>query len=136
MKNKLEKSTMVTMNDIIAFIERAMKENLNIRTVYRNRGSNFGEYIINVYNSNEELFVIQYLNTEESPNKKNNIIQISKGLLDWVDIEVSEMDIALFKVEILKAEKYSKNKVIEAFNNFFEEDNKLKTINDLDNEDD
>lgn len=136
MKNKLEKSTMVTMNDIIAFIERAMKENLNIRTVYRNRGSNFGEYIINVYNSNEELFVIQYLNTEESSNKKNNIIQISKGLLDWVDIEVSEMDIALFKVEILKAEKYSKNKVIEAFNNFFEEDNKLKTINDLDNEDD
>ena len=135
MKNKLEKSTMVTMNDIIAFIERAMKENLNIRTVYRNRGSNFGEYIINVYNSNEELFVIQYLNTEESSNKKNNIIQISKGLLDWVDIEVSEMDIALFKVEILKAEKYSKNKVIEAFNNFFEKDNsKPTTINDLDND--
>lgn len=135
MKNKLEKSTMVTMNDIIAFIERAMKENLNIRTVYRKRGSNLEECIINVYNSNKE-FAIQYLNTEESPNKKNNTIQISEGLLDWVDIEVSEMDIALFKVEILKAEKYSKNKVIEAFESFFEEDNKLKTINDLDNEDD
>ena len=46
------------------------------------------------------------------------------------------MDIALFKVEILKAEKYSKNKVIEAFNNFFEKEDSKLTINDLDNEDD
>ena len=67
--------------------------------------------------------------------KKNNTVQISKGLLDWVDIEVSEMDVALFKVEVLNAEKYSKNKVIEAFNNFFEKDNsKPKTIDDLDND--
>ena len=125
---------MVTMNDIIAFIEKAMKENLNIRTTHRKWGSNFEEYVINVYNSDEELFVIQYLN-EEISNKKNNVIQISKGLLDWVDIEVSEMDIALFKVEILKAEKYSKNKVIEAFNNFFEKDSsKPTTIDDLDND--
>ena len=125
---------MVTMNDIIAFIEKAMKENLDIRTTHREWSSNFEEYVINVYNSDEELFVIQYLN-EGSSNKKNNVIQISKSLLNWVDIEVSEMDIALFKVEILKAEKYSKNKVIEAFNNFFEKDNsKPTTINDLDND--
>jgi len=125
---------MVTMNDIIAFIEKAMKENLDIRTTYRKWGSNFEEYVINVYNLEEELFVIQYLN-EGNSNKKNNVIQISKSLLGWVDIEVSEMDIALFKVEILKAEKYSKNKVIEAFNNFFEKDNsKPTTINDLDND--
>ena len=128
---------MVTMNDIIAFIERAMKENLNIRTTHRKWGSNLEEYAINVYNSDEELFVIQYLNTEEKPSKKNNAIQISKGLLDWVDIEVSEMDIALFEVEVLKAQEYSKNKVIEAFNNFFNTDKaKPTTINDLDNEDD
>ena len=126
---------MVTMNDIIAFIERAMKENLDIRTTHREWDSNLEEYVINIYNSNEDLFVIQYLNTEKSLNKKDNTVQISKGLLDWVDIEVSEMDIALFKVEVLKAEKYSKNKVIEAFNNFFEKDNsKPKTIDDLDND--
>ena len=125
---------MVTMNDIIAFIERAMKENLDIRTTHREWGSSLEECVINVYNLNEEVFVIQYLN-EGSSNKKNNVIQISKGLLDWVDIEVSEMDIALFKVEILKAEKYSKNKVIEAFNNFFEKDSsKPTTIDDLDND--
>ena len=128
---------MITMADIIAFIERAMKENLNIRTTHRKWGSNLEEYAINVYNSDEELFVIQYLNTEEKPSKKNNVIQISKGLLDWVDIEVSEMDIALFKVEVLKAQEYSKNKVIEAFNNFFDkEETRFKDINDLDNEDD
>lgn len=121
------------MNDIIAFIERAMKENLNVRTTYRDWGS-FEEYVINIYNSNEDVFVIQYVNIEESPNKKNSSIQISKGLLDWVDIEISDMDIALFKVEILKAEKYSKNKVIEAFNNFFEKEDSKLTINDLDND--
>ena len=126
---------MVTMNDIIAFIERAMKENLDIRTTHREWDSNFEEYVISIYNSNEDLFVIQYLSTENILNKKDNTVQISKGLLDWIDIEVSEMDIALFKVEILKAEKYSKNKVIEAFNNFFEKDNsKPTTINDLDND--
>lgn len=127
---------MVTMNDIIAFIERAMKENLNIRTTHREWGS-FEEYVIDIYNSNEDLFVIQYLSNKESPDKKINSIQISKGLLDWVDIEISEMDIALFKVEVFKAQEYSKNKVIEAFNSFFEEEeNSPKTINDLDNEDD
>ena len=125
---------MVTMNDIIAFIEKAMKKNLNIRTTHREWSSNFEEYVINVYNSDEELFVIQYLN-EGSSNKKNNVIQISKSLLNWVDIEVSEMDIALFRVEVLKAEKYSKNKVIEAFNKFFEkDDSKSTTIDDLDND--
>lgn len=126
---------MITMADIIAFIERAMKENFEIRTTYRDW--NFKEYIINIYNSDKDLFIIKYLNTEESLNKKDNIIQISKGLLDWVDIEVSEMDIALFKVEALKAQEYSKNKVIEAFNNFFDkEETRFKDINDLDNEDD
>lgn len=126
---------MVTMNDIIAFIERAMKENLNIRTTHREWGPSLEEYVINIYNSDEELFVIQYLNTDLL-NGKENTVQISKGLLNWVDIEVSKMDIALFKVEILKAEKYSKNKVIEAFNNFFEKEDSKLTINDLDNEDD
>ena len=128
---------MVTMNDIIAFIERAMKENLNIRTTHREWGSNLEEYVIHIYNSNEDLFLIQYLSSnKENVDGKSNSIQISKGLLDWVDIEISEMDIALFKVEVLKAEKYSKNKVIEAFNNFFgEEENKVVNINDLDNDD-
>ena len=126
---------MVTMNDIIAFIERAMKENLNIRTTHREWGSNLEEYVISIYNSNEDLFIIQHLSTEKSLNKEDNTVQISKGLSDWVDIEVSEIDIALFKVEVLKAEKYSKNKVIEAFNNFFEKEDSKLTINDLDNED-
>jgi hypothetical protein len=124
------------MNDIIAFIERAMKENLDIRTIHREWGSNLEEYVINIYNSNEDLFVIQYLSTEKTLNKKDNTVQISKGLLNWIDIEVSEMDVALFKVEVLKAEKYSKNKVIEAFNNFFEKEDSKLTINDLDSEDD
>ena len=61
---------MVTMSDIIAFIEKAMKENLNVRTTHREWGSNLKEYVINIYNSNEDLFVIQYLSVELNKNKK------------------------------------------------------------------
>ena len=118
---------MVKMNDIIAFIERAMKENFDIRT---NISNSVPEYAITIYNFNEDVFCIQYSSYDDS-------VSISKGCLDMITIEASEMDIALFKVEVLKAHEYSKNKVIEAFNNFFDKDSsRPTTINDLDNEDD
>lgn len=124
----------ISMNDIIAFVEKAMKENLNIQTIIRD-WDNIKSYTIRVYGSNEGVFIIECL--DSSIDKEKNYVQISKGVLDWVDIEASEMDIALFKVEVLKAQEYSRNKVIEAFNNFFkDEESKLKDINDLDDKED
>lgn len=124
---------MVTMNDIIAFIERAMKENFNIKTFIRDYDKLFQEDTIEIYNNDGECLIFR---TYSDINNNNNI-KIIKAYSNNVNIEISDMDIALFKVEVLKAQEYSKNKVIEYFNNFFEKDSsKLTTINDLDNEDD
>jgi len=120
---------MVTMNDIIAFIERAMKENFNIQTFIKDYSKL--EYSIEIFNNDEYLVFRAY------SDSNSNHIQIIKEYSNDVNIEISDIDIALFKVEVLKAQEYSKNKVIEYFNNFFEKDSsKLTTINDLDNEDD
>lgn len=124
---------MVTMNDIIAFIEKAMKENLNIETRIRESES-YNQYIVYIYLNKERYITIEVF----SDNKYNKrYVELRVTALDPLTIEISEMEVALFKVEALKVQEYSKNKVIEYFNNFFDTDEaKPTTINDLDNEDD
>lgn len=131
---------MVTMNDVIAFIEKAMKENLDIVTS-NVEYSDFGNVERNKFNTDYTVCVWysdrKYIKI--IVNSKNNrfTIQLLKELSDIVSIETTEIDVALFKVEFLKVQEYSKNKVIEYFNNFFDTDEaKPTTINDLDNEDD
>ncbi|MEE3343914.1 MAG: hypothetical protein VZS44_07490 [Bacilli bacterium] len=112
------------MNDIIAFVEKAMKENLDIKVIDYVENA-----IIRLYGIDNKCFGIDLI---------NDGYIILKGSHDVsIEIKMSEMDIALFKVEVLKMKKYSENKVIEYFNNFFEEEDfKPTTINDLDSEDD
>ena len=118
------------MDKIIAFIEKAIKNNLNIRTTNRNWGE-ISEACIYIYKSDDSEISIQYIS-----EKSNHNLSITKGYLDWVTIEVSEMDIARFKVEIHKAQEYTKKKVIEYFNSFFkEEDDKQIGVDDLDDDD-
>lgn len=117
---------MIKMDDIIAFIERAMEENLNIKTWIR---GGLGEYTINVSKSNGDYITISYMDP--------NSLKIFTNPWDFVEIEVNEIDLALYKVTILKAGEYSRNKGIEYFNNFI--DKKYSgptTINDLDDEND
>ena len=114
----------ISMNDIIAFVEKAMKENLDIKVI---------DYIenaaIRIYSADRKRFGIDLFNNEYITLKGSHDVS--------VEIKVSEMDLALFEVEILKMKKYSENKVMEYFNNFFEEEDfKPTTINDLDSEDD
>ena len=114
----------ISMNDIIAFVEKAMKENLDIKVI---------DYIenaaIRIYGADNKYFGIDLFNDEYITLKGSHDVS--------VEIKISEMDLALFKVEILKMKKYSENKVMEYFNNFFEEEDfKPTTINDLDSEDD
>lgn len=123
------------MNDIIAFIERAMELNLNIRTTH-NECKNIESYGIDVHKEDDSSLSILYI--KEQKNPENISLSITTNYLDWVKIEnISELDIANFKVIILKAERYSKNKVLDYFNNFFkEEESKLTDINDLDDKED
>lgn len=114
----------ILMNDIIAFVEKAMKENLDIKVI--DYGQNAA---IRLYGVDKKRFGIDLFNDEYITLKGSHDASI--------EIKISEMDLALFKVEILKMKKYSENKVMKYFNNFFEEeDSKPTTINDLDSEDD
>ena len=114
----------ILMSDIITFIEKAMKESLDIKVIE--------------YGQNVSIILYSVDNKRFSIDLFNDKYIILKGSHDIsVVIKMSEMDLALFKVEILKVKEYSENKVIEYFNNFFEEEDfKPTTINDLDNEDD
>lgn len=118
----------ISMNDIIAFIERAMKENVEMHADIREFCNNFKEYLIEIYN-NDEYSLIFKASLDDVDNK----VQIIKPHFNAVTIKISEMDIALFKVETLKVQEYSRNKVIEVFNTFFDkEDNRTKNIDELD----
>jgi hypothetical protein len=120
------------MNDVIAFIEKAMKENLDIETRIR-EPKEYNQYLIYIGFNKEKCVTIEVF----SDKYNRRYIELRKTALDPLTIEISEMDVALFKVEFLKIQEYSKNKVIEYFNNFFDTDEaKPTTINDLDNEDD
>ena len=115
----------ISMNDIVAFIEKAMKNNMLIK-VYK-----------------EEIEVIK---------DDDNFMQITriyndKNIPQWIrlnykgncyPIEFDSFDFSTFEYLKARAQQYSKNKTLEYFNNFFDEENKVKeiTINDLDNEDD
>lgn len=123
---------MIKMDDIIAFIERAMKENLKMATDTQDY-TNFSLCRIEVCKTADECVVFEIYKNDNCCGAK-----IRQGILsNWVDIEISEMDFALFKVEFLKAQEYAKNKVIKAFNDFFKDmDSRPTTINDLDDEND
>ena len=114
----------ILMSDIIAFVEKAMKESLDIKVIDYGQNAT-----IRLYGVDNKCFDIDLFNDEYIILRGSHDVSI--------EIKMSEMDLALFKVEILKIKKYSENKVIEYFNNFFEEeDSKPTTINDLDSEDD
>ena len=128
----------ITMNDIIAFVDNAMSRNLDIRTIYRDYGS-IEEYVLHIYKQDDESELdIQYVKNKGTKDKNSeSSFSISTNYLNWIELEnISELDIANFKVLVLKAKEYSDNRVLNYFWNFFKEDEKPPTINDLDNEDD
>lgn len=121
----------IEFEDIISFIEKAIKNNLNIKTTVRNWGET-SEVNITIYKDDD---VYSGIYIQHFSDKNHISLSVTRNYLDWVDVEVSEIDIAKFKLEVLKAREYSKNKVIDYFNNFFKEESKPADINDLDNDD-
>jgi len=120
---------MVTMNDIIAFVEKAMECNFNVK----------------VWGECGEIDVVQ--KNPDNPDKRIEIrsednsfkaISINTyGFNHYIINNLTELEIASFKLLFAKAKEYSTNKTLEYFNNFFkEEDSKLKDINDLDDKED
>ena len=120
---------MVTMNDIVAFVEKAMRNNLNIEayeTQY-NDGSQDNDIVIHLENDYFRFNLYTY--------GKTQYLTIYKDLNSFKIPNISELDIANFRLLVLKAKEYSENKVLESFNNFFSNEEK-NIINDLDDEND
>ena len=118
---------MITIDDIFAFIEKAIKKELDISTDY-DEGS--GYYSINIFKDNSCISFRLY-----SISKIIRIYCIGKTNSFCIK-DISLEDIINFKSITIKADKYSTNKSIEYFNNFFKNKEDKLTINDLDNEDD
>ena len=116
------------MNDIIAFIDKAMDKNY---IVCADIDKNY--YVMITINcSSDEDFLIGFRYARLCDGTKSFIM--SKRRFNEVEIEFTESDILKFELEALKVKEYSKNKLIDYFNDFFRKDSKVIDINDLDNE--
>lgn len=117
------------MNDIVAFVEKAMECNFNVKV-----WGECGEIDITQKNPDKHI-EIRSMWTED--NSFEAISINTYGFNHYIIDNLTELEIASFKLLFAKAREYSTNKTLEYFNNFFkEEDSKLKDINDLDDKED
>lgn len=120
----------ITMNDIIAFINNAMSSNLLLEG--HNEGFFYPSVIIEK-NNKRITFMLKY---------KENVgsyLVISSNIYTGNNVAIknlSETEIATFKLMCARVKEHSQNKLRSYFWDFFKEDEKPPTINDLDNEDD
>ena len=113
---------MVTMNDIVAFVEKAMENNLLIKV--------YTEVIEVIKDDDNYMQITRIRNDNDIPqwirlNYKGNCYPI----------EFDSFDFSTFEYLMARAKQYSMNKTLNYFNNFFNETVKEITINDLDSED-
>lgn len=116
---------MVTMNDVIAFVEKAIDKRIYIYTC-----EYFGSEIdITIRHKVKDDSYMEFLLYSE-----NTLAVISlNGRFEIKNL--TEKEVLEFKILAEKCKEYKKVRGLEDFNTFFKEDNKLTTINDLDNED-
>ena len=113
----------MTMNDIVAFVEKAMENNLKICT--------WKSDMIKVYQDSYENIGFWY-------SKQQKSIKIEVCHLDMYEIHnLNDLDTSTFEYLCARVRNYSQNKTLEYFNNFFkDEESKFKDINDLDDKED
>ena len=123
----MEKTSKITVEDVIAFIKKAMKENLKIEFLFFGLG-------IEITEGNNTIKINPVLSF--TPDKYECIyIQGNNGSVK-VPIQ-NETDILKYKIVYNEIKEYIENKGVEDFYNFFNEDNsKLKNADDLDDDED
>ena len=115
---------MVTMNDIVAFVEKAMEHNLNMYVS--------GSYI-KIFGRDDKNLEIWCF----SEDTNRSIIIEQAGLNSYAINNLSDLEYSTYEYLCARVKEYSRNKTLEYFNNFFkEEESKLKDINDLDDKED
>lgn len=119
---------MVTMNNILAFVKKAMNDDLNIST-FKDETISYSTYIIEIKGENRYC--------EIRLCDKNIIIISMPGLNNIYIKNIPEQDLLLFKLLFLEVKEYSNNKSLEYFNSFFKnEENKEVKVDDLDDDED
>ena len=126
---------MITFNEVIAFIKKAIDKNLGITvnknyiTIYKSKkdlesGVNYKDcFEISFDDSNEEKIIL-YINCFFNENGYKIIIENNEDILRW-------------KLLIENIKHYYHNLIENKFNNYFkEDDNKPADIYDLDDEED
>ena len=114
-----------TMNDIIAFIEGAIRRDFCIEVEFPTEAC----LRIRIYNPDDDYIDI-------ACSDENLYISTSKLGIHYIG-GFSEEDILSFKIASLHAREYSKNKTLQFFDEFLGEEpsKKITNINDLDDDD-
>lgn len=111
------------MNDIVAFVEKAMENNLKMCAVNND--------MIKIYKNPNESIKFWYFKNQIS-------IKVEICYLNMYEINnLNDLDISTFEYLCARVKDYSQNKTLEYFNTFFkDEEFQFKDINDLDDKED
>lgn len=113
----------ITTNDVIAFIKKAMQNNLKIRNCLFFNGA------LDIIDNNSENKI--YIELE------SDSLRITTKSGEFCINDLTEKDILQFKLICEEVKSYQENCGIKDFNQFFKEDeSRLSDINDLDDNDD
>lgn len=114
---------MVTMNDIIAFVRKAMENKLYVSTYFE------GLHISLEIEDAKKRFIDISINI-------NKTVQINTNSGRFFIENLTEKELLQYNLLIEDVKSYMEQRGLEDFANFFkDEDKKVKDINDLDNED-
>lgn len=112
----------ITMDDVIAFVKKAIQNNLKVRNCLFYNG-------LEIIDANSENKIYIEL---ESDN-----LRITTKSGEFYVNDLTEKDILQFKLVYEEVKSYQENNGIKDFKQFFKEDeSKLSDINDLDDNDD
>jgi len=117
----------ISFNDIVAFVKRAMKENLDVTTCLFSNS-------IDITNKDDKVVSINVSNKIWGDESQGKVINVTiNGKTFFFDItEREHLEFELLKKDV---EEYSTGKAIYEFSNFFDRDCfKYKDINSLDDE--
>ena len=98
---------MIKMDDIIAFIDKAIEKNIDIRVDTYCLGLSV---CINPCSEHSIRFEADF---------RDNIFKLFYSSCGQIQLEVSELDLAEFKAKALKTKKYSEYRIEENFKNYF-----------------
>lgn len=126
----------ITMNDVIAFIKKAMDLDFGMNYL----SSLFSDsFELTIFKELEDKTLRQYISWKYDDDKlliNLNGGFITSNLIDYTIEVVDKKDILKWKFLIEEIKDYCVNKLENNFKNFFNElQSPVKDINDLDNED-